>query len=329
MQIYIKDADQIIETSFRETFKQNFKARKEKSKIENLKDEKILRVKLFSKLIRDELIKIEKTIPNLNSLTKFEFETLDGIYKIGEIKKAIAAIKNSAIEIKKLETHYSTKIKKLNNIDMIARTQREFFGRAVSFVKRNKKRMAFLKEVLITISKIPKLKDCHTIIIAGLPNVGKSTILSRITGSKPEINNYPFTTKSIMVGYTKVNNEEIQFIDTPGLLNKDEEKRSPIEKIALAAIRNLADKIIFVVDPSLSSGYSIEEQKKLLKRLKREFNGKEFIYIINKIDLCSKEQIEEAKKEFNNYILSGFDIEKKFVEEIRERLIKITKKQDS
>ena len=76
-----------------------------------------------------------------------------------------------------------------------------------------------------------------------------------------------------------------QIIDTPGLLDRPFEKRNDIEKQAIAALRYLADIILFVLDPSETCGYSLKEQKNLLTELKKMFKEQTFIIIENKSDI--------------------------------------------
>ncbi len=45
--------------------------------------------------------------------------------------------------------------------------------------------------------------NATTIVIAGFPNVGKSTLLNQISGADPQIANYPFTTKGIQIGHVE------------------------------------------------------------------------------------------------------------------------------
>jgi nucleolar GTP-binding protein len=61
-----------------------------------------------------------------------------------------------------------------------------------------------------------------------------------------------------------VSDERMQFIDTPGLLDRPPEDRNPIERQALTAIINLADVVLFILDASEHCGYPIEEQIRLL-----------------------------------------------------------------
>jgi nucleolar GTP-binding protein len=134
----------------------------------------------------------------------------------------------------------------------------------------------------------PNIEDIPTVVIAGYPNVGKSSLLKCLSKANPKIAQYPFTTKEVHVGHiqrnVKYKIQKFQLIDTPGLLDRPIEKRNEIEKQAIAALRYLADVIIFILDPSETCGYSLNDQKELLKDMKKMFKESTFIIVENKTD---------------------------------------------
>ncbi|NQU95414.1 MAG: GTPase ObgE [Candidatus Omnitrophica bacterium] len=63
-----------------------------------------------------------------------------------------------------------------------------------------------------------ELKLIADIGIIGYPNVGKSTLISRVSSAKSKIACYPFTTKAPILGIVKMYDGDLAFADMPGLI---------------------------------------------------------------------------------------------------------------
>jgi GTPase len=63
-----------------------------------------------------------------------------------------------------------------------------------------------------------ELKLVADVGIIGVPNAGKSTLLSVLSAAKPKIADYPFTTITPNLGMAEVNHRQILLIDIPGLM---------------------------------------------------------------------------------------------------------------
>ncbi|HZK30624.1 MAG TPA: GTPase, partial [Methanoregula sp.] len=148
--------------------------------------------------------------------------------------------------------------------------------------------LIFLNEVRNVLRKLPHVDDSCTIVIAGYPNVGKSSFIRHVSSADPEIASYPFTTKGIIVGHRIMGRERIQFVDTPGILDRPSEQRNAIEKQALSAMMNVADIILFILDPSEHCGYPMDVQLNLLKEVKGMIEVP-LVVVANKSDIVGAE----------------------------------------
>ena len=139
-------------------------------------------------------------------------------------------------------------------------------------------------------------------MIAGYPNVGKSSFIRLVSSATPEIASYPFTTKGVIVGLREEGRVRIQFVDTPGILDRPAEERNPIERQALSAMMNVASVILYILDPSEHCGYPMEMQLGLLDEVKGMVNVP-LMVVANKSDL----RVEEGYLSMSTETKDGVD----------------------
>ena len=219
------------------------------------------------------LQKYVSSFPYINKLHPFYRTLLDLLVDKNEYKKSLASLVWAIEKINGFADKYARKIKGVGKVEEAVKFRKEFYGRTSSILKQIAPKLEYLAEVREIMKKLPDVNpELPTVVIAGYPNVGKSELVARLSTAKPEIASYPFTTKGIVVGHMEVKGKRIQIIDTPGLLDRPLERRNKIEKQAILALKYLAHLIIFLLDPSETCGYGMEEQLRLLDEVKRDFN---------------------------------------------------------
>lgn len=122
--------------------------------------------------------------------------------------------------------------------------------------------------------------------LIGRPNVGKSTLINNIIGTKIAIiSNKPQTTRNIIQGIYNDDESQIIFVDTPGIHKPNHKLGQYLNKQAYYSIDDV-DIIMMLTDVSepLGSGdkYVIEKLKEVHKPV---------ILILNKIDKIPREKI--------------------------------------
>ncbi len=146
-----------------------------------------------------------------------------------------------------------------------------------------------------------KLKVIADIGIVGMPNSGKSSLLSVITNAKPKIANYPFTTTSPNLGVVSYNNKEITLADIPGLIEGAHEGIGLGDKFLMHIERckNILH-LIDITNDNLLENYS-KIRKELFKYSSKLAKKKEII-VFNKIDMMSDEEIKKKIDVFKRKI---------------------------
>ena len=120
----------------------------------------------------------------------------------------------------------------------------------------------------------------------GRPNVGKSTLLNQIIGSKIAItSDKPQTTRNIIQGIYNDEDTQIVFVDTPGIHKPTHKLGQILNRGAYYSIDDV-DVVCLLIDAKAGLG---KGDKYIIERLK-DIN-KPVILIINKIDGLSKDEI--------------------------------------
>ena len=128
--------------------------------------------------------------------------------------------------------------------------------------------------------------------MVGLPSVGKSTLLKKLTKAKVEIKSWPFTTLNVIPGMLKYKGAHIQIFDLPGIIKGAAGGRGKGKEVLSAA--KIADLLILMVDVKTSNNIN-----NLLKELKGVGLGKlPRLLVVNKIDLSKKNKPQEEGKIF-------------------------------
>ena len=143
--------------------------------------------------------------------------------------------------------------------------------------------------------------------IIGLPNAGKSSLLSRCTRAKPKIANYPFTTINPNLGVLNMNHKEVILADIPGLIEGSHKGVGLGDKFLRHIER--CKVLIHLIDISEKDiiGNYLKIRNELSKYDKSILKKKEIV-VFNKSDLVNMDLITEKLKNFRRETKKSFEI---------------------
>ena len=285
------------------------------NRIDSIRGNELKKIDAVYQMINDHLKKVHDSFPSIDNMNPAYSALIGIVVSKGDMKKSLAALHWAIDFNRELVTKSKRKLSGSGFRQMNA-IRKEFYGRIMSVLKQIDKNLKFLDEARHAFRKLPQLQDLPTVVIAGFPNVGKSSLLKALTGAEPEIQPYPFTTKGILLGCIE---NLVQLVDTPGLLDRSLEKRNNIEMQAIVALKHIANKILFVLDPTEICGYTIDKQVSLLNNIKDEFD-KPVIIVANKEDAFDNSKSLGTKLDFSVSCINGTGIQ-----ELKEHILKTTR----
>ena len=268
--------------------------RKESSKLDIIKD-----------YLVGELSKILEGWPKQQELSPFYLKLMHLTLDYRLYKKSFGDLAWAIQRIKALHKEYVSKLNRAEEKPTISDIAKQFYGRVSSMVKQMDVSLEYLDECRKIMKTYPDVKEMFTVCVYGFPNVGKTTLLNKLTGSKAKVAAYAFTTTTINAGYFKLGDMTIQVLDVPGTLAR-KERMNLIELQAELVLEDLANIIIYVFDVS-GYGYPLEKQQELYERVKEKKNV--LIYV-------SKKDVTDTE------VLEQFEYEHFSIAELKEKIVK-------
>ena len=135
-----------------------------------------------------------------------------------------------------------------------------------------------------------ELKLVADVGLVGLPNAGKSTLLSVISNAKPKIANYPFTTLEPNLGVVDIDNDSFLVADIPGLIEGASHGKGLGDEFLRHVERTRV--LLHLIDASsvdVAKDYQMIQRE--LAEYKIDLTGKPQIIVLTKIESVAKPDI--------------------------------------
>ncbi len=218
-------------------------------------------------------------------LTEFERALVAGAFGDGTLDRALVRIRRAEERIRGLSREAEAATRRASGAEELGDQVRAYYGRLSSFVREVDRDLEIVRAVTEFLRNRPRLDPAApTLVVAGFPNVGKSSLVAKLSSARPKVADYPFTTLSIAVGHADLGFDRLQVVDTPGVLGRAH-RANLAEEEATTAVGRAATVVLFVIDPTGGSGYTLEEQEALLAKWREEYPRLPIVDVETKSDL--------------------------------------------
>jgi len=259
----------------------------------------VKRIVASGKALASTLRETALKMPFLDKLHPFYRDLIDVSFGAQMYKHAVAKVGRSHLAVKAIAKEAITAVKSAPDKAALLKARRMYKARIIDLLNDLAPELDKLREVVLFLRRLPSVDpSLFTVVVAGAPNVGKSSFVRCVSTAKPEVAEYPFTTKQIHLGHIILRGDKIQVVDTPGLLDRPLSERNAIERQAVLALRHLAGVILFLVDPTPHGGFGLEMQHNLYREITTSFQTP-VVAAVNKIDIASREELERARLLFS------------------------------
>ncbi len=273
-------------------------------------------------ILTDNLKNTVRRFPTFENLPPFYYELADVMVGVDDMKRSLSRLEWASSKIHEVAREHVGMIRKSRDPLPV---RKKCFGRLSSIMRSIDKDLLFLNEARNKLRKLPSVNDEPTIVVAGYPNIGKSSFVTRVTGATPEIASYPFTTKGVSIGHFFVDNDRYQVMDTPGLLDRPMSERNEIELQAITALKNLDAVVLFIIDASETCGYEIKDQEHMLAEVRSEFKLPVLV-VANKADHPQFRELDIADMKMSTATGDGVDgVISRLIEMVQQEILEKNK----
>ena len=253
-------------------------------------------------ILADNLENLVREWPDFGRIDPFYYELADALVSVDDCRQSLSELSWASRQCREIRDEYQNRLR--GDTDTAWKLRKQAFARLADVIEEVEGDLARLADARNVLRELPEIDpEEPTIVVAGYPNVGKSTFVNHVTNARNETARYPFTTKQVHVGHVTERYIRYQLVDTPGLLDRAPEERNEIESQALSALTHLADTVLVFVDASETCGYPLSAQLALRDEVLREFD-------VPVLTVCTKaDESRDVEAEYYMSVTEGEGVE--------------------
>ena len=210
---------------------------------------------------------------------------------VDALKQHLSRISWAGRKAKEIRREYEGRLVR-SDVDTARKLRKQAFARMADITEQVAEDLEAVSKARDALKGLPDIRpEEPVIVVAGYPNVGKSSFVNAVTRASNAEASYPFTTTQIHVGHVERNHIRYQLVDTPGLLDRPREERNDSESQAVSALEHAADAVLVLLDPTGECGYPLAVQRALRDDIEGRFEVP-VVTVYNKMDRFEGDRAE-------------------------------------
>lgn len=241
-------------------------------------DAQLSMLQTAANVLSDNLENVVTSWPDFDELDPFYRELADAAVSEGDVagidalRQHLAEVGWASRQTSDIKSEYFDRIRN-SEADTARKHRKQAFARLADVTEQVTDNLEAIGAARDVLRKLPDIRpEEPTIVVAGYPNVGKSSFVNLVTRANNPTAEYPYTTTQVAVGHLERDRIRYQLVDTPGLLDRPAEDRNDVEAQAVSALTHLADAVLFLVDASGECGYPLSAQLALRDEIAGTFD---------------------------------------------------------
>ncbi|MFX1600924.1 MAG: GTP-binding protein, partial [Promethearchaeota archaeon] len=179
---HVPNSKELLDIAFKRGMKSSAQVSQNAPILIKAKKKESKRIKVAIEELINRILKIIQMVPIIDDLPDFYRELASILVNIDELKLTLGKLNGILPILRKIEREYVSKLNRIEAPKEADQLRRAAFGRISSIINKQNRNLEYLNKIRGRLREIPSIDyTIPCVVVAGYPNVGKSSIVKNIS----------------------------------------------------------------------------------------------------------------------------------------------------